>query len=168
MTETIEVTQTPAFVIFDNATIAHLNLRKEGEDGEILCADIKIKFKRTSRFVLDYFDTGLTPFLWLYNNQKLGEPDLAGETGEVMMAVKNLKLAPISYSHEINLCDLAIGGVRLYGATVKKFQIQPLDGGYIEFICSASSEVSQDQVSVLSQYLAEEVKVKITEPSKLI
>jgi hypothetical protein len=171
--KSLEPTQAPEFALRGLAKILHLNLRKD-KDTDELSVDIKLIFERCNRQIAYYFDPDLIPFLWLNSDVQIGNKvevpvDLVGDpVGATMMAVKNVSLQPVAYSHEIHNVDVSIGSVDLNSSVVKKFSMLPKDGGVLDFTCSISCEVNEDEVATLSQYLSNDVQVNIAEQPKLI
>lgn len=144
----------PPFLVSGNASIKHLNVRKEGpEDDKILAVDVKLEFKNIDRRLCDYFDDAAQAFLW------------RGETNALI--VRNDFLAPLAYGNEISSATVVIGTDHFSGCDVKKFSILPRDGGVIWLTCSVALYPSSSDVSSLAKLVQEEVAVKIEGPPDL-
>ena len=153
MTETTTPPR-PAFKLSGPAEIKHLNVRKEGPDDEkILAIDVKLTFKKVDRALCAYFDEALEAFLW------------RGETNALI--VRNIFLAPICYANEITGATVQIGLSHFHGCDVRKFSIQPADGGVITIACSVSLYPSANEVSALAKLVQDEDRVSIEGPPDL-
>ncbi|GAB3358899.1 MULTISPECIES: hypothetical protein [Giesbergeria] len=90
-------TQRPAFKINHPASIKHINVRKEGEEGnEVLALDLKLVFKGLDRNLCAYFDEALEAFLW------------RGDTEALI--VRNDFLSPVQYANYVSGACVHIGG----------------------------------------------------------
>ncbi|WP_232346337.1 hypothetical protein [Cupriavidus sp. USMAA2-4] len=94
-----------------NATILHLNTRKEGpEDAQELAVDLKLK-ATADVMITRYFDEQLATFVFLSNG-----------------AVRNKVMGPITFAHELESYRLDMVGSTFTGVRVKKFALEPKDG----------------------------------------
>ena len=144
----------PPFKLSGMAAIKHLNVRKEGPDDEkILAVDVKLEFKKVDRRLCAYFDDALEAFLWRGNTDAL--------------IVRNDFLLPVVYLHTIASAQVKIGTQTYYGCEVKKFGIQPCDGGVITLTCSVSLNPSASEVSDLAKLVQDEERVEIDGPPDL-
>lgn len=148
-------TPRPAFSIKHNASIKHINVRKEGEEGnEALALDLKLQFKGLDRRLCAYFDDALEAFLW------------RGDTDALI--ARNQFLTPVQYSNFVKGAYVSIGGRDFDNSDVKKFSIAPKDGGVIDLICSVTlGFVTTESVAFLSGLLHDEGRVEITGPLDL-
>lgn len=144
----------PAFKLSGLASIKHLNVRKEGpEDEKILAVDVKLEFKMVDRRLCAYFDDALEAFLWRGDTQAL--------------IVRNFWLTPVAYSNEISGAFVKIGLLEFAGCDVKKFSLQPADGGVMTLACSVSLNPNSADVSALAKLVQDEDQVSIEGPPDL-
>ena len=144
----------PLFRVSSMATIKHLNVRKEGPDDEkILAVDVKMEMKGIDRRLCSYFDDALEAFLW------------RGDTDALI--VRSAFLSPVVYLHTISGAQVKIGRHTYMDCEVKKFGIQPQDGGVITLICSVSLNPSASEVSDLAKLVQDEERVEIDGPPDL-
>lgn len=144
----------PPFKVSGNAEIKHLNVRKEGPDDEkILAVDVKLSIANIDRRLCAYFDDALEAFLW------------RGDTDALI--VRNAYLFPVAYGNTISGCTVQIGMDTYTGCKVKKFSIEPRDGGVITLICSISLYPSASEVSDLAKFVQDETNVTIESPPDL-
>lgn len=152
MTE--QLTPRPPFKVAGLATIKHLNVRKEGpEDEKILAVDVKLEIKGIDRRLCGYFDDALEAFLWRGNTDAL--------------IARNAFLAPVCYANEISSASVTIGNHSYSGCDVKKFAIEPRDGGVITLTCSVAVYPNSDDVSDLAKMVQDEAHVTIEGPPDL-
>jgi hypothetical protein len=146
--------QRPPFKLSGVAAIRHLNVRKEGPDDEkILAVDVKLVFKQVDRRLCAFFDEALEAFLW------------RGDTDALI--VRNVFLAPVTYANEISGATVQIGTHTFLGCDVKKFGIEPADGGVITLTCSVSLYPVASDVSDLAKLVQDEDRVSIDGPPDL-
>ena len=144
----------PPFKISGNASIKHLNIRKEGpDDDKIIAVDVKLEIKNIDRRLCAYFDDALESFLW------------RGDTHALI--VRNNHLVPVAYGNLVEGCTVEIGMETYTGCEVKKFAIQPHDGGVITLTCSVTMNPSADEVSDLAKLVQDETAVLIEGPPDL-
>jgi hypothetical protein len=144
----------PPFKVSGVATIKHLNVRKEGpEDERILAVDVKLEIKHIDRRLCAYFDEALEAFLWR------GESDA--------LIARNTFLAPVSYGNEISSANVRIGMDSFVGCDVRKFSMEPQDGGVMTLACSVALYPSTSDVSSLAKLVQEETSVSIEGPPDL-
>ena len=140
--------QRPPFKVAGNATIKHLNVRKEGpEDEKILAVDIKLEMCRLDRRLCGYFDDALEAFLWRDESESL--------------VVRNLYLEPLKFGNDIEGVTVKIGDDEFLGCRVSKFAISPRDGGVIDLVVSVSAYPSSRDVSELAKRVQDDVTVSI-------
>lgn len=144
----------PPFKVQGVATIKHLNVRKEGPDDEkILAVDLKLEIKGVDRRLCAYFDDALEGFLW------------RGDTDALI--VRNMFLAPVQYGHGITGATVEIEGDTFTGCEVKKFALEPRDGGVMTLTLSVSLYPSASDVSELAKLVQDEAQVLIEGPPDL-
>lgn len=152
MTE--QTPQRPAFKVSGIATIKHLNVRKEGpEDEKILAVDVKLEIARVDRRICAYFDEALEAFLWRGNTNAL--------------IARNIFLVPVTYCNEIGAASVVIGSHSYSGCDVKKFQLDPRDGGVLTLTCSVSLYPNSGDVADLAKFVQDEINVSIEGPPDL-
>jgi hypothetical protein len=150
-TETPTEETRPPFKLSGWAAIKHLNVRKEGpEDEQILAVDVKLELKKVDWRFCDYFDPALAPFLW------------RGDTDA--MIVRNAFLAPVLYAHLVSSAHVAIDDHTFVGCDVKKFAIQPQDGGVLTLTCSVTLYPTATEVADLAKRVQDEVTVALEGP----
>ncbi|MDP4076206.1 hypothetical protein [Acidovorax sp. A1169] len=146
--------QRPPFKLEGPAAIRHLNVRKEGpEDEKVLAVDVKLSFSKVDRRLCTYFDDALEAFLW------------RGDTAALI--VRNAFLAPVTYANQISSATVQIGLRTFHGCDVKKFSIEPADGGVITLGCSVSLYPDAGDVSDLAKLVQDEDRVSIEGPPDL-
>lgn len=144
----------PPFKLSGVASIKHLNVRKEGPDDEkILAVDVKLEVKKVDRRLCGYFDDALEAFLW------------RGDTNALI--VRNGFLAPVNYAHTIYGATVEIGTKTYHDCDVKKFSIQPQDGGVITLSLSVTLQPSASEVADLAKLVQDEERVSIEGPPDL-
>lgn len=144
----------PRFKVAGNATIKHLNVRKEGpDDDQQLAVDVKLEFSQIGRELCNYFDDALTKFLWRGNSDAL--------------IVRNNWMAPVVYTNEVSGAEVTIAGRRHVGCNVRKFNIDPRDGGVISMTCSVTLYPSSTEVSDLANLVQDDDYVSIEGPAGL-
>lgn len=144
----------PPFKVSGLATIRHLNVRKEGpEDDKIIAVDVKLMFSQIDRRLCAYFDDALEAFLW------------RGDTNALI--VRNAFLSPVVYINEISSATVEIGTRTFQGCEVKKFSIEPADGGVITLGCSVSLYPDASDVSDLAKIVQDDERVTIEGPPDL-
>lgn len=149
-----ETTKRPPFKLNSLASIKHINVRKEGpEDEKVLAVDVKLTFKQVDRRLCDYFDDALQSFLW------------RGDTDALI--VRNMFLSPVAYANSISGATVQIGRHHFSDCDVRKFSIEPADGGVITLTCSVSLYPGSDEVSDLAKLVQDEDHVRIEGPPDL-
>lgn len=129
------------FRLSTEATIKHLNVRKEGEeDDKQLAVDIKIDCDE-SALLCDFFDEKLQAFLF-------------NDIG----AASNVMLEAVRYSHAIQHIDVDFCGFEFRDCELKKFQIMPKDGNRINMVFSVTIMPRSDELAVIAEHLGEVVQ----------
>lgn len=153
-TETTAAPPRPPFKLRGNASVNHLNVRKEGPDDEkILACDVKIEIKNIPGGICRYFDDSLEEFLW------------RGETNAKI--VRNAFLGPVAYLHTITGATAELGMGRFFGCEVKKFAMEPKDGFVVNLTCTVTLYPSADEVSGLAKLVQDEALVILEGPPDL-
>ncbi len=144
----------PPFLVRGVAAIKHLNVRKEGPDDEkILAVDVKMEIKNVDRRLCAYFDDALEAFLWRGNTDAL--------------IARNAFLVPVSYSNEISNANVTIGTRSYIGCDVKKFSMEPRDGGVMALTCSVALYPNSNDVADLAKLVQDEEHILIEGPPDL-
>lgn len=144
----------PPFKVSGNASIKHLNVRKEGpEDDQELAVDVKLEFSGVDRRLCAYFDDALEAFLW------------RGETDALI--ARNAFLAPVVYLHTIGSATASIDGRTFMGCDVKKFSLTPKDGGVMTMVCSVTLYPNSLDVAELAKHVQDDVAVVLEGPPDL-
>lgn len=154
------------------ASIANVNQRiqRHGEERR-LAADIKFSLS-AGNSVLDAFDPHLRQDLFRAPGQ--GEQQELPGTGNGLTEVKHPALEPIRVSHEWTGYELQIGGmleavepIVLVDVKLKRFVIEPKEGGSVEMTFTASAEVEPSELAELSEALIrEDVLVTLIAPKR--
>lgn len=127
------------------AEILHLNTRKEGgQDDKELAIDVKFQ-ARTDALVCGYFDEMLEFLFFL--------PD----TG----AVRNLFLAPVTFTNELMHYRLEAMNRNFTGVKIKKVTFQPVDGRKVDMTFQASMKPTGIDVAKLAEFLQEGIDITI-------
>lgn len=154
MNDTTTAVPRPPFKVAGTATVKHLNVRKEGpEDNKVLAVDVKLSIQQVDRRLCAYFDEALEAFLWRGNTDAL--------------IVRNYYLAPPTYGNLIEGATVVIGGDTFYGCDVKKFSLEPFDGGVLTLTCSVTLFPSSSDVSALAKIVQDDTNVEIEGPPDL-
>ncbi|MFY7949134.1 MAG: hypothetical protein ACOVRP_07965 [Gemmatimonas sp.] len=154
-TDTTTTPKRPVFRLAGIAEIKHLNVRKEGPDDEkILAVDVKLAFTKVDRALCAYFDEALEAFLW------------RAESGGIM-AARNGFMHPVAYANAITSASVKIDGASFVGCEVKKFALQPRDGGTVDVTCSVSLYPSSGDIAELAKRVQDGARVEIEGPPDL-
>ncbi|MEN9885437.1 MAG: hypothetical protein RL758_15 [Pseudomonadota bacterium] len=149
-----QATPRPPFKVSGAATIKHLNVRKEGpEDDKIIAVDIKLEIKQVDRRLCAYFDDALEAFLW------------RGDTDALI--ARNLYLQPVAFSNLITGATFNIESQTFVGCEVKKFAMEPRDGGVMTLTCAVSVYPLASEVSGLAKLVQDDAHVSIEGPPDL-
>jgi ribosomal protein S25 len=149
-----EQTTRPPFKVQGSATIKHLNVRKEGpEDEKIIAVDIKLEIKQVDRRLCAYFDDALEAFLW------------RGDTDALI--ARNMYLQPVAFSNLITGATFTIESQTFVGCEVKKFAMEPRDGGVMSLTCSVSVYPLASEVSNLAKLVQDDAHIAIEGPPDL-
>lgn len=144
----------PPFKVSGIATIKHLNVRKEGpEDEKILAVDVKLEIGKVDRRLCGYFDEALEAFMW------------RGDTDALI--ARNPFLVPVTYLNTITGATVEIDGRSFNGCDVKKFQLEPHDGGVLTLTCSVALYPNSGDVAELAKFVQDDVRVAIEGPPDL-
>lgn len=133
------------FAFAGNATIKHINPRKEGPDDEkALALDLKLNATVGAEF-WDFFHEDLASVLYT-------------DTG----AARNALMESIGFNHSVRNCTLEIIDRTLYGVEVKNFKLRAKDDHKIDMTFSVTFQPSGGELAMLAEYLQEELPVIIT------
>lgn len=133
------------FAFAGNATIKHINPRKEGPDDEkALALDLKLQATVPAEF-WDFFHEDLRPALYT-------------DAG----AVKNTLMESIGFAHSVRNCEMTILEKRFFGVEVKKFQLRAKDGHQVDMTFSVTLAPTGNEIAQLAEYLQDDVRVEIT------
>ena len=129
------------------ATLAHVNIRKEGpEDEKHLVVDLKIECKTDSDILLE-FDPTLRSMLFREGERRYP------------------KMAPIKWAGEMRHMEMEIAGVEFLDVTLRKFQIDPLAIAGNEFVAltfTASFSPDGRETAIVAEQVGEEIPIKLT------
>ncbi|MEA5123268.1 hypothetical protein [Xanthomonas floridensis] len=144
------------------ASIANVNQRiqRHGEERQ-LAADIKFVLS-VSNEALDSFDSTLRHDL--FRKPAKGEQqDLPQIGGDGLTAVKHPALEPLKLSHEFTGYEMHLAGlletadpIILVDVKLKRFVIEPKEGGSLAMSFTASAEVEPQELAELSEALIRE------------
>jgi hypothetical protein len=128
------------------ATVAHMNVRKEGPDSDKhLMVDLKMQVK-TDAGILAEFDPTL-PFLLFYDGE-----------------CRYPKMAPIKWEGEMKYMELDIAGIHLMDVKVHKFQITPfsINGQpFVDLSLTATFAPDGRETAILAEQVGEEIAIKL-------
>ncbi|MCC4613625.1 hypothetical protein LL963_16260 [Xanthomonas campestris pv. esculenti] len=144
------------------ASIANVNQRiqRHGEERQ-LAADIKFVLS-VGNEALDSFDSTLRHDL--FRKPAKGEQqDLPQIGGDGLTAVKHPALEPLKLSHEFTGFEMHLAGLLQAGEPIvlvdvklKRFVIEPKEGGSLAMSFTASAEVEPQELAELSEALIRE------------
>ncbi len=135
------------FTFEGDAEILHLNTRKEGaEEAKELAVDVKFRAV-AERIYIGFFDELLDGILYT-------------DVG----AVRNQMFGPIPMKHEFDEYKLSILGSTHFGIRLKKFSLEPIDGGKVAIVFQASFKPSGSEVAQMAEYLQDGIEIRL-EPS---
>ena len=136
------------FNLTGRATIKHLNVRKEvhGEE-KILAVDLKFEFEHMKRDLCEFFDDALVGFLWRGHGDAL--------------TVRNVYLSPIQYDVDIVDAVVVVNKKKYTSCTIKKFHLEPHDGGTVTLTCTAALYPESADLSSLGKLVQEMAYVSL-------
>jgi hypothetical protein len=139
----------PIFSVSGNATIKHLNVRKEGpEDEKVLAVDVKLEISKVDRRICACFDEALEAFLW------------RGDTDALI--VRNYMLSPVKYGHTLRSVRVVVGSETFSDCEVGKFTFEPARGGVFTLGLSVTiTEIGSDEVAGLARMVQDKVYTSI-------
>lgn len=122
------------------ATVAHINIRKEGgaDDERDVMVDVKLQGSTQAAHVCDFFDVDLCAFLFT----DAGAP-------------RNVKLEPIGFDHDIE----QIGNVSFPDAKLSKWRLSAQAGMQVRCVFTATLCPSHDEIARLTEFIAEDCDV---------
>ena len=132
----------PTFHFDAKAKINHVNIRKEGPENEKALA-VDVKFQgRIDASICHFFDEKLRDFLF---------------TDEVI--ARPMSMEPIAFRTQIEHCDLELLKKKFFDVTLKRFKIEPVDGGLVDLSFVATFNPSETEVAIIAEYVLDEVRV---------
>ncbi len=138
-------TVVPKFSFRGLATIRHLNVRKEGQEGEkALAVDVKFEGVAVGE-LCHYFDERLHHLFF----------DVSA-SGAI---ARGAFLEPVGFRNELEDCLLTVEGIEFHGVKLKGFKLLPVDGGMVTLTFTASFQPTANEVAVLARKVADEVSV---------
>lgn len=154
-----------------DVALTNLNSRIERHgDERALAADIKIKTS-ASNDLLDSFDKGLRDAL--FRKPGKGEQQDLPSIGNALTAVKFPALEPLHLAHEFTGYELQLHGLLetgepllLVDVKLKKFVIEPKEGGSVELAFTASANVDPEELAELSEALIRENVLLTATPAR--
>ena len=136
----------PAFKLAGSAEIRHINVRKEGPEGDkVLAADIKLLFEQQDAAILAYFDDALPGFFWMDDETR---------------AVRKLNMEPVRYTDQVT-GTANIDSARFSDVTIKRFELSPRDGGTVDVTCSVTVFPSQLEIGELAKRVQDYARVTL-------
>lgn len=136
-----------------NATLQHINIRKEGPDDEKhLVVDLKLQLIASSDILIE-FDPTLRGMLFTREGEK-----------------RYPKLAPIKWAGEMRHMELEIAGVEFMNVTLRKFQIDPLSlpgQEFVDLTFLATFAPEGRETAIIAEQVGEETLVKIRAGAQL-
>jgi len=140
------------------AEIAHLNVRKVGEDKETLACDVKIGCVLDSAVVCELMADSISE-AWLWNT-----------SGEVRCpSITQIALGSIIGGATVEMV-LPVGMPRVFhGVTAKKFVVTPVEGMRAQVTCSLTMEDlnAEKELSLWADRVSEGVVLNIIPPAEL-
>ena len=153
-----------------HSAINHLNCRIErhGED-RVLAADLRISMT-VENSAIDAIEPGLCESLF----RRPGPGDQQSLIGpQSLTALKHPLLQPVKLSQEFTGYEVTIAnigddeGLFLVDAKLKKFVIEPKEGGSAEISFTVSTEVDRDELAELADFLVtEDIALSLTPPKR--
>lgn len=146
MSESPVIGPSGSFKYRGDASIVHLNTRKEGpaEEEKVLALDVKLRIKAPADTLLQFSDQTMLDALFLANG-----------------AVRNIFLSPIQFTNELEHYRIATQGSSFGGVKLKKFTVEPVDAFGLTVTFIASFQPSADEVARLAEYLSDDIEVLI-------
>lgn len=138
--ELTESTAVPSFRFEGHAELQSLNIRKRGNDDEkVLVVDARFS-GRAHADLCDYFDPLLRSFLFLDG-----------------VIARPRAMDPIGFCNVIEHCELRLLQRWFTDVQLRRFRIEPHDGGQIQLSFTATFRPSKDEVAVLAEFMDEDV-----------
>jgi len=134
----------------DNATVEHLNIRKEGSDKDVLAIDVKVNGETGGKV--------LAQILGCSDKQATGFWDLKSEEQRATYT----GVTEIDTWTEFETCTVKIGIKQFRGAKVRRFKFKPINHHMLDLTCSISlSDIHDKDVAYLCEQMKEDVAVSI-------
>lgn len=135
------------------AQLEHVNIRKEGQDGEKhLMVDLKLRVTTDSDILLE-FDPTLRRMLFTDAHE-----------------CRYPKMAPIKWGGEMRHMELEIAAVEFLDVTLKKFQIEPMSlvgQEFVVLVFVASFAPDGRETALIAEQVGEDVMIKIKAGAQL-
>lgn len=142
--ELTESTAVPSFRFEGHAELQSLNIRKRGNDDEkVLVVDARFS-GRAHADLCDYFDPLLRSFLFLDG-----------------VIARPRAMDPIGFCNVIEHCELRLLQRLFTDVQLRRFRIEPHDGGQIQLSFTATFRPSKDEVAVLAEFMDEDVHLVV-------
>lgn len=139
-------------IVNEPGKIAHVNIRKEGEDQRITAVDVKLSFDYLGEEVFTYFNpSGDKNFFW----------DERGNSRFTGCAVV------LGIDTTIDGCQLAIRDHKFYG-NLKKFKFTPRDNLLVALVCTFSFYPGSEHIEFVSALLQESVLISLSTQPQLV
>ena len=133
--------------IDQDATLEHINIRKEGPDDEKhLMVDLKLQLIASSDILLE-FDPTLRRMLFTPEGGK-----------------RYPKMAPIKWAGEMRHMELEIAGVEFMDVTLRKFQFDPITlrgHEFVDLTFLATFAPAARETAIIAEQVGEETLIKI-------
>lgn len=141
---------TPTFAVSGSGQILHLNIRKVGSDDEKeIVVDAKIIIRSVPRDVGAFFDDALAVFLWRQDAEGL--------------YVRNPWLSTVRYSCSVQDVRIEVGVFVFQHCAVRKFALDPIDGGRFHLTCVATITPTAAQLGELGKIVQEEAHIALSQ-----
>ncbi len=143
---------TPTFAVEAAGQILHLNVRKVGSDDEKeLVVDAKLILRAVSRELAAFFDEALAAFLWRQDAEGL--------------YVRNPWLSTVRYGCIVRDVRVGVGALVFQNCDVRKFALDPIDGGLFHLTCVAELAPTSKQLGELGKIVQEEAHLSLKQAS---
>lgn len=152
------------------ALVASVNPRmeKHGEDGVLAC-DVKVELN-AAHSILDAFDGDLLKLL--FRKASVGEQQSLLQGRDALTGLKFPLLQPLRWDQEFTGYSLSIAnGMGLSeplvceGVELKKFQIEPLEGGTVKLTFNVVCHPDAEQMGQLCELIQEQVELTLEAPA---
>jgi DNA segregation ATPase FtsK/SpoIIIE-like protein len=133
-----------AFKVEGKCEIVHLNVRKQGEEGDKeLAVDLTLLTRIDAEHV-KHFDDQVVGFLWM----------------ETTKAVRNPAIGDLTFAGVMMNMDLTIAGIRAT-AELSKFSISPADNYKADVRFKATFKPTSTEIATLAELVSEQTDIKV-------